>query len=58
LGNGFPVLSLGLRFAQTDNALAIFPLTALAQQINALEALENRAVFFAATTGGLETVVL
>ena len=51
-------LIFGLRFFEADDAIAIFPLSTFAEQIDALEAFENCAILFTAAAGGLETVVL
>ena len=37
---------------------SVFPLTAFAEQIYALEAFENGAILLTATTGGLKAVML
>jgi hypothetical protein len=51
-------LIFGLRFFEADDAIAIFPLSTFAEQIDTLEAFENCAILFTAAAGGLETVVL
>ena len=50
-------LRLGLGFGQADRALAFFPLTALLEEFDALEALENRA-FAGGRAFGFESIVL
>lgn len=47
-----------LGFSQADDAIAVFPLAAFAEQFNALEALEDGAVLFTPAAEGLETIVL
>ena len=43
-----------LRLAKADDALALGPLTALLEQLDALEALEDVALLLVAATGGVE----
>jgi hypothetical protein len=49
--------NLGLGLPQPDNALALFPLATLPEQLDALEALENIALHGDAF-GGLQAIML
>ena len=43
---------------KADHSVAIFPFTALAQQVDTLEAFEDGAILFTSATGSFKTVVL
>ena len=45
-------------FFKTDHSVAICPLTALAKQIDTLEAFKDGAIFFTPSSGSFETIVL
>jgi hypothetical protein len=51
-------LFLRTGLAQTEYAVAIFPLPALFEQVNAFESFENGSFTGGATAPGFETVVL
>lgn len=47
-----------LSLLETDHTVAVFPLSALAEQVDTLEAFEDCAILFTSASGGFETVVL
>ena len=51
-------LDFGLGLAETGDAIASFPLTALLEQVDALEALQDVAFDDETAAGGLETGML
>lgn len=53
-----PALFFRLGLFQANHPAAIGPLATLAEQVHALKALEDGAIFFTAASGGFETVVL
>ena len=63
-GEGFihEICLFGLLFRfglfKTDYSVAINPLTALAEQVDTLEAFEDGAILFTSATGSFKTVVL
>ena len=47
-----------LSLFKADHSVAIFPLSALAEQVDTLEAFENCAILFTSASGSFKTVVL
>lgn len=47
-----------LGLLEADDAVTVFPLTALLEQVDTLEAFQDCAILFTATAGGLKAVVL